>query len=65
MARERWPKAILIYNDYNTIEWNNEVNWQVKMAQAMKDANAPMDAIGAQAHDAWRVATNTVKSNLD
>ncbi len=65
MARERWPKAILIYNDYNTIEWNNEVNWQVKMAQAMKDANAPMDAIGVQAHDAWRVATRSVKSNLD
>lgn len=65
MARERWPKAILIYNDYNTIEWNNEVTWQVKMATAMKQANAPMDAIGVQAHDAERVATSTVKSNID
>jgi endo-1,4-beta-xylanase len=65
MARQRWPKAILIYNDYNTIEWNNEVNWQVTMAKALKAANAPMDAIGVQAHDAWRVATSTVKSNLD
>ena len=24
MARERWPKAILIYNDYNTIQWNKD-----------------------------------------
>jgi endo-1,4-beta-xylanase len=65
MARERWPKALLIYNDYNTIEWNSEVNWQVKMAKAMKAANSEMDAIGVQAHDAWRVNTATVKSNLD
>jgi endo-1,4-beta-xylanase len=65
MARERWPNAILIYNDYNTCEYNNEVNWQVKMANAMKAANAPMDAIGLQAHDAWRISTATVKSNID
>jgi endo-1,4-beta-xylanase len=65
MAHERWPKAILIYNDYNTIEYNNEVNWQVKMATAMKTANAPMHAIGVQAHDAWKIATATVKSNID
>lgn len=65
MARERWPNAVLIYNDYNTIEWNNEVNWQVEMAKAMKEHNSEMDAIGVQAHDAWRVSTSTVKSNLD
>jgi endo-1,4-beta-xylanase len=65
MARQRWPKAILVYNDYNTIEYNNEVNWQVKMANAMKQANAPMDAIGIQAHDAYKIATATVKSNID
>lgn len=65
MARERWPNAVLIYNDYNTIEWDAEVNWQVKMANAMKAADAPMDAIGVQAHDAWKVATSTVKRNID
>jgi endo-1,4-beta-xylanase len=65
MARQRWPKAILIYNDYNTIEYGSEVNWMVKLANAVKAANAPMDAIGVQAHDAARVATATVKSNID
>ena len=65
MARQRWPHAILIYNDYNTIEYNNEVNWMVKLATAMKQANAPMDAIGCQAHDAWRIPTATVKANID
>lgn len=65
MARERWPKAILIYNDYNTIEYNSEVTWMVKLAEAMKKAKAPMDAIGVQAHDASRISTATVKGNID
>lgn len=34
LARERWPHAILIYNDYNTFQWQktefiNLVNWIV------------------------------------
>lgn len=65
MARDRWPNAVLIYNDYNTIEWGSEVDWQVKMATAMKKNNSEMDAIGVQAHDAWKIATNTVKGNID
>ncbi|MBN1600421.1 MAG: endo-1,4-beta-xylanase [Chitinispirillaceae bacterium] len=65
MARDRWPDAVLIYNDYNTIEWNSEVDWQVRMANAMKKNNSEMDAIGVQAHDAWKIATSTVKSNID
>ena len=65
MARERWPNATLIYNDYNNIEWNNEVNWTVNMVNAIKKAGAPINAIGCQAHDASRVATSTLKSNMD
>jgi endo-1,4-beta-xylanase len=65
MARERWPNATLIYNDYNNIEWNSEVSWTVTMVNAIKKAGAPIDAIGCQAHDAHRTATNTLKSNLD
>lgn len=65
MARQRWPKAILIYNDYNTLEWPNEVNWMVKMANAMKAANAPMDAIGCQAHGCASMTASAVKANLD
>ncbi|MCX7725217.1 MAG: endo-1,4-beta-xylanase [Chitinispirillaceae bacterium] len=65
MARKRWPKAILIYNDYNTIEWDSEVNWMVRLANAMKEAKGKMDAIGVQAHDAARLPTATVKRNID
>ena len=65
MARERWPKAVLIYNDYNTIEYGSEVDWMVKLAKAMTAAKAPMDAIGVQAHDASRLSAAAVKSNID
>ena len=65
MARQRWPKAILIYNDYNNIEWSSEVNWTSTMIDAIKNGGAPIDAIGCQAHDAYRIATATLKSNID
>jgi endo-1,4-beta-xylanase len=65
MARARWPKAILIYNDFNNIEWSNEVAWTPTMINAMLKAKAPVDAIGAQAHDAFQIADGTLKSNID
>jgi endo-1,4-beta-xylanase len=65
MARARWPKAILIYNDFNNIEWNNEVNWTPTLISALKKANAPIDGIGCQAHDAFQIASGTLKSNID
>lgn len=65
MARQKWPNAILIYNDYNNCEYNDEVNWTVKLIEAMKKANAPIDAIGCQAHDAYKLSTSTVKGNID
>lgn len=51
MARQRWPKAILIYNDYNNVEYKNEREWTVKLVNAMVKAGAPIDGIGCQAHD--------------
>jgi endo-1,4-beta-xylanase len=65
MARQRWPNAILIYNDYNNIEYSNEVNWTVGLIDKMKEVKAPIDAIGCQAHDAYRINTATLKSNID
>jgi endo-1,4-beta-xylanase len=65
MARERWPNAILIYNDYNNCEYASEVNWTKKLAMAMLKAKAPIDAIGCQTHDAYKLSTATVKKNID
>ena len=49
MARERWPDAILIYNDYNTVQWQK--NEGIDLIQKLKKANTPVDAYGLQAHD--------------
>ena len=48
-ARKRWPNAILIYNDYNTVQWQK--NEGIQLIQTIKKAGAPVDAYGLQAHD--------------
>jgi endo-1,4-beta-xylanase len=64
-ARQYCPKAILILNDYNNIEWENDVNHFIDIAKRVKAAGAPIDAVGAQAHDAHKRPTATVKQYLD
>ena len=49
MAYERWPNSILIYNDYNTFQWNT--NEYIELVQTLRDAGAPIDAYGCQSHD--------------
>lgn len=49
MARERWPEAILIYNDYNTFQWNTDQF--INLVKVLRDAGAPIDAYGCQSHD--------------
>lgn len=76
MARERWPKAILIYNDYNTVQWNKDQG--IELIQTIKKNGAPVDAYGLQSHDMMSLgggaggtggggeclAINTVKSAI-
>jgi endo-1,4-beta-xylanase len=64
-ARQYCPNAILILNDYNTIEYGNDNTNIIKMAKAIKAAGAPIDAVGAQAHDAYKISTDTVKGFID
>ena len=49
MAYERWPDAILIYNDYNSIRW--DLNNYITLVQTLRDAGAPIDAYGNQSHE--------------
>ncbi|AUX27430.1 endoglucanase [Sorangium cellulosum] len=64
-AREYCPNAVLILNDYNNIEYEGEHQNFMRIAKAVIDAGAPVDALGAQAHDAWRIGTNQVKKYID
>lgn len=65
MARERWPDAILIYNDYNTLEWGNEINWIKEIIPRLVAAGAPIDAVGFQAHGLKGTSAAVLKSRLD
>ena len=49
MAAERWPDAILIYNDYNT--FNGNTDQFIDLVRTLRDAGAPIDAYGCQSHD--------------
>ncbi|MCK9181497.1 MAG: endo-1,4-beta-xylanase [Fibrobacteraceae bacterium] len=62
MARERWPKAILIYNDYNTFRW--QINEGIALVNQIKAAGAPVDAYGQQAHDLTDMDATSFKAAL-
>lgn len=61
-AREACPNAILLYNDYNTIEYGGENGNVIKLVNAIKAAGAPIDGVGCQAHDVGLVQSSTVIS---
>lgn len=63
MARDRWPNAILIYNDYNTFQWDTD-NY-IKLLNGLKAAGAPVDAAGCQSHDVNDIKGDKFKEVLE
>jgi GH35 family endo-1,4-beta-xylanase len=63
MAEERWPNAILIYNDYNTIRW--QINEGIDLIKKIKAAGAPVDAYGHQAHDVTDMNVTDFRNALE
>ena len=51
MARERWPKAILIYNDHNTIMWQKAE--AIDLVKKVKAQGGPIDGFGMQFHETY------------
>jgi endo-1,4-beta-xylanase len=64
-ARQYCPNAILILNDYNTIEYGNDNEHFIDIVKRIQAAGAPIDAIGAQAHAAYNMSTEMVRMYLD
>lgn len=62
MAYERWPNAILIYNDYNTFQWNTDQF--INLVRTLRDAGAPIDAYGCQSHDLTGCSASTLKASM-
>ena len=62
MAHERWPDAILVYNDYNTFQWNTDQF--IDLVRTIRDAGAPVDAYGCQSHDLTGCSASTLKASM-
>ena len=63
LASERWPNAILIYNDFNTFRWNTDQF--ITLVRTLRDAGAPVDAYGCQSHDLTDCSVEEFKSSMD
>ena len=63
MAHERWPDAILIYNDYNTFRWQKDQF--IDLVKTLRDAGAPIDAYGCQSHDLTDIDFDEFKAACD
>ena len=62
LAYERWPNAILIYNDFNTFQWDTDA--YIELVRTLRDAGAPIDAYGCQSHDVNDISASTLQSTM-
>lgn len=62
LAYERWPNAILIYNDFNTFQWNTDQ--YIDLVKTLRNAGAPIDAYGCQSHDLTNCSLSNFKSSM-
>lgn len=62
MASERWPDAILVYNDFNSLRWDTDKF--VKLVRTLRDAGAPIDAYGHQAHELLGCTDSMLRTSL-
>ena len=63
MAYERWPDAILIYNDYNSIQY--DIDPYIDLVRTLRDAGAPIDAYGNQSHAVANMSSTSLKAALE
>ena len=63
MAYERWPDAILIYNDYNSIQY--DIDPYIDLVRTLRDAGAPIDAYGNQSHAVANMSSASLQAALE
>lgn len=62
MAYERWPDAILIYNDYNSFTW--DLDNYIELVSTLRNAGAPIDAYGNQSHDVSNISVSNLQNAM-
>lgn len=60
MAYERFPNSILIYNDYNSLQY--DVDNYITLVRTLRDSGAPIDAYGNQSHDVNDISTTNLQN---
>jgi endo-1,4-beta-xylanase len=64
-ADQYCPNAVLMLNDYNNIEYGNDVAHTIDIVKRILAAGAPIDAVGAQAHDVYKLPASTVNGFIN
>jgi endo-1,4-beta-xylanase len=64
-AREACPNATLILNDYNICEYASDNQNIISLVKAIKVLDAPIDAVGCQAHDAAKIPVSKFKDFMN
>jgi endo-1,4-beta-xylanase len=64
-AHQYCPNSILILNDYNNIEYSSDNAHTIDIVNKIKAAGATIHAVGAQAHDAYKMSTGSVQQYID
>lgn len=62
LARKFFPNAVLVYNDYNTFQWQK--NEFIDLVSTLVKQGAPIDAYGHQSHDLNDMSGSDFKSRL-
>jgi len=64
-ARQACPHARLLLNDYDNIENAAHAQHIIDIVKVLKQAGAPIDAVGCQAHGTLDVPASTLRANID
>jgi endo-1,4-beta-xylanase len=65
-ADQYCPKsAVLMLNDYNNIEYGDDVTRTIDIVKRVLAAGAPIEAVGAQSHDVYKLSASTVNAFIN
>ena len=64
-AHEACPNAILVMNDYNNVEYASDIQRTIDIVTAIKKLDAPIHAIGCEAHNVLNIPASTLSANIE
>ena len=64
-AHEACPNAVLVMNDYNNVEYAADIQNTIDIVTAIKKLNAPIHAIGCEAHNVLNIPSSTLSANIE